>query len=329
MNDDETERALRDSLRMPALSAEAMQRIRRATEAEWRATLMQRPARRWAPAIAAALVVAVTLGAVGMVLKPWPGPGEPIGQLARAEAPGMVLDRDWFRPDVVVSVGADLRVGERFDARGASLVSLPAGGNLRIAPASKLDVIGRNSIRLAAGELYVDIPRGSETEDFTVITNSGEFHHVGTQFALAVIDGGTRLRVREGRVEWRAGEGQSTVGAGTEIFIDRDRNVTRRDIEPAGADWRWTEALAPDIDIEDQPLAEFLDWVSRETGRTLVVADEQTGTQIRNIRTHGDVRGLTPMQALTAVMSSTTLHFDVSADAIRVSLAGETPRPPG
>ncbi len=329
MNDDETERALRDSLRTPALSAEALQRIRRATEAEWRATLTPRPARHWAPAIAAAVVVAVALGAVGMRLKPWSEPGEPVGQLARAEAPGMVLEGGWLRPDQVVSTGADLRVGERFDARGASLVALPAGGNLRIAPASKLDVIARNSIRLAAGELYVDFPRGSESKDFTVVTNAGEFRHVGTQFALAVIDGGTRLRVREGRVEWRTGEDQSTVGAGPEIFIDRGRNVTRRDIEPAGADWTWTEALAPVIDIEDQPLAAFLDWVSRETGRKLVVADEQTHTQIRAIRTHGDVRGLTPMQALTAVTSSTTLHFDVSDDAIRVSLASENSRPPG
>jgi hypothetical protein len=129
-------------------------------------------------------------------------------------------------------------------------------------------------------------------------------------------------------VQWQAQDGESTVDAGTEVFIDRNRMVSRRDIRTSGADWAWTEELAPEVDIEDQPLEAFLDWVSRETGRTLVVADEQTRMQIATIRTHGDVRGLTPLQALTAVMSSTSLQLDLSADAIRVSFAsGTSPLP--
>lgn len=328
MIEDETDRALRDSLRTPALSAEALQRIRRATEAEWRATLAQRPARRWWPAVAASAVVAVALGAATVALAPWAQTGEPVGQLARAETPGIERVRD-FWPDVMLLDGAQLHGGQNFAVHGASLVSLPSGGNLRIAPGSKLEVLAANTIRLAAGELYVDIPRGARTDGPAVITDAGVFRHIGTQFALAVTDGQTRLRVREGRVQWRAADGESTVSAGTEILIGRNQQVTRRDIGPSGVEWAWTEALAPGIDIENQPLAAFLDWVSRETGRRLVIADEQTREQIAAIRTHGDVRGLTPMQALGAVMSSTSLHLDVTANAIRVSFAGETSPPPG
>jgi ferric-dicitrate binding protein FerR (iron transport regulator) len=328
MNEDEAERALRDSLRTPALSAEALRRIRKATEAEWRATIAQRPARHWWPAIAAAALVGIALGAVGVSLEPWKQSGPAAGQLARAQAPGVERVRGWW-PDEELTDGAQLHAGEDFAVHGASLVSLPAGGNLRIAPDSRIEVVAANSIRLSSGEMYVDIPRGAQTDGFTVITNAGTFRHVGTQFALAVVDGGTRLRVREGRVEWSAADGNSTVNAGTEVFIDRNHNVMRRDIDSAGAEWSWIEALAPAIDIEDQPLAAFLDWVARETGRQIVVDDEQTRAQIAAIRTHGNVRGLTPMQALEAVMSSTTLQLDVSADAIRVSFARETARPPG
>lgn len=328
MIEDEAERVLRDSLRTPALSAEALQRIRRATEAEWRATVAQRPARRWWPAIAAAAVVGIALGAAGVALEPWAKPGATVGQLARTQAPGVERIRSLL-PDEPVLEGAQLRAGQDFAVRGASLVSLPAGGNLRIAPNTKFDVLAANSIRLNSGEMYVDIPRGAQTDGFTVITDAGEFRHVGTQFALAIVDGGTRLRVREGRVQWSATGGDATVDGGTELFIDREHKVTRRDIEPIGTEWAWTESLAPAIDIEDRPLEAFLDWVARETGRKLVVADEQTRAQVAAIRTHGDVRGLTPMQALTAVMSSTTLQLDVSDDAIRVSFARETARPPG
>jgi ferric-dicitrate binding protein FerR (iron transport regulator) len=320
---------LRESLKTPALSAEALRRIRQATEAEWRATVSQRSARHWWPAIAAAVVVAVALGAAAVTLAPWAQTGPVAGQLARAQAPGVERIRAWW-PDELISDGARLRGGQEFAIHGASLVSLPAGGNLRIAAASKLEVLAADSIRLAAGEMYVDIPPDAQANGgFNVITDAGEFRHVGTQFAVAVIDGGTRLRVREGRVRWLAADGESTVPAGTEVFIDRDQKVTRRDIDASGPDWTWTETLAPAIDIEDRPLAAFLDWVSRETGRRLVVADEQTRTQIAAIRTHGDVGGLTPMQALTAVMASTSLRLDVTSDAIRVSFARETPPPPG
>ena len=47
--------------------------------------------------------------------------------------------------------------------------------------------------------------------------------------------------------------------------------------------------------------------------------------QIDSIRMHGSVHGLTPMQALKAVMASTSLRFDLPAGAIRVSFAGDPP----
>ena len=61
------------------------------------------------------------------------------------------------------------------------------------------------------------------------MTKAGEFRHEGTQFAVAIVEGQTRLRVREGRVLWRADGGDSTVDAGTEVIIDR---MARRRVDP-------------------------------------------------------------------------------------------------
>jgi hypothetical protein len=111
------------------------------------------------------------------------------------------------------------------------------------------------------------------------------------------------------------------VTAGTELLIDRSGEVSRREVAAMGDAWTWTEALAPDIDIENRPLSEFLDWFCRETGRRLVVSDEEVRGQLTTIRMHGSVRGMTAMQALSAVMAATSLRVDLPEGAIRVSLA--------
>src|SRR6185503_9267412 len=192
--------------------------------------------------------------------------------------------------DAKLNVGQEIRDGHDFASRGATLFALHGGGNLRFAPGSKFEVVAGNTVRLDRGEMYVDIPPGSRpSQSFVAITAAGEFRHVGTQFALAVVDGETRLRVREGSVQWQAADSESTVEAGTEVFIGRDQRVTRRTIESSGSYWAWTQSMAPAVDIENRPLSEFLDWVARETGRKLIIADDDTRRQIATIRMHGDV----------------------------------------
>jgi hypothetical protein len=333
-NQDEgaAEHALRDGLRAPTLSAEAMQRIRAAAQQEWRAAHpaepVRAPARRWL-SLAAAASVAVLAGVVGWnaFMANTADGGAVVGQLARFEAPGIV-ESHYLRRDSSLSEGSSLHAGQTLDVRGDSLITLTGGGNLRVARASSFEVVAANAVRLDRGELYVDIPPGSRSSDrFMVLTPAGEFRHVGTQFAVAIVNGMTRLRVREGSVLWHATEGDSTVNAGTEVVIDRNHTVTRRPIATTGREWAWAESLAPDFEIENRPLQEFLVWFSRETGRKLELADESARKQTATILMHGNVRGLTAMEALTAVMSATTLRFELPEGVIRVSSARESSTP--
>lgn len=321
------EEILRSNLRVPALSPEALARIRRATEAEWRAQTGGAPRRLWIPRAAAAAVAVLALGAAWQFWMRGAGDtdGASMAQLARADGAGIVEVRALWR-DAALGVGSELRSGSDFEARGGSLLKLHGGGNVRVAPNSTFEVLSANSVRLDRGEMYVDIPPGAHADaSFVAVTGAGEFRHLGTQFAIAVVNGTTRLRVREGQVQWHAPDGDSTLPAGTEVLIDRHMNVTRGAIESTGQQWAWTEAMTPEIDIDNRPLGEFLDWFARETGRRLVVADVTTQHQIDSIRMHGSVHGLTPMQALKAVMASTSLRFDLPAGAIRVSFAGDPP----
>jgi ferric-dicitrate binding protein FerR (iron transport regulator) len=324
------DRALKEGLRTPALSAEAMQRIRQAAQQEWRAAtqsvdsarVAHEPKRRWL-SLAAAASVAVLAGVVGwnVFLANPANDGAVVGQLARFEAPG-IAESHFLRRDTLLSQGAELHAGQALDVRGDALVQLAGGGNLRVARASAFEVLAANAVRLERGELYVDIPPGSRGSDrFMVVTPAGEFRHVGTQFAVAIVNGATRLRVREGTVLWRANEGDSTVSAGTEVVIDGNRTVTRRPINTAGREWVWTESMAPEFEIENRPVMEFLVWFSRETGRKLELADDEARKQAATILMHGNVHGLTAMEALSAVMAATTLRFELPEGAIRVSSA--------
>jgi len=291
--------------------------------------LAQPPRRRWF-ALAAAASVAALAGIVGwnVFLANPANDGAVVGQVARVEAPGMV-EAHFLRRDTVLAQGAALHAGQSLDVRGDSLVQLAGGGNLRLARATMFEVVAANAVKLERGELYVDIPPGSRDSDrFMVATPAGEFRHVGTQFAVAIVNGATRLRVREGSVLWHATEGDSTVTAGTEVVIDSQRKVTRRPIATAGREWAWTETLAPEFEIESRPVMEFLVWFSRETGRKLELADDEARKQTATILMHGNVRGLTAMEALSAVMAATTLRFELPEGAIRVSSArGSTSSP--
>jgi ferric-dicitrate binding protein FerR (iron transport regulator) len=317
--------ALREGLRSRGLSAEALQRIRQATEAEWRESAVQSqpvaPRRSsWVRFAAAASVLLLAgAGVIGVIAyNNRSDVGVWVATVERSEAPGIELQQI-LRADAPIPAGADLRVFARLEVRGDTLLKLAGGGNLRVARGSSFDIPDAHTVRLGSGELYVDIPPGSRgSEPFVVVTSAGRFQHLGTQFGVAIVGGKTRLRVREGSVLWHAAGGDQTVLAGTEVMMD-GREISRRAIPTAGRDWAWAETLAPEIDIESRPLQEFLTWFSRETGRKLVLTDDAARRQVAGILMHGNVRGLTAMEALSAVMAATTLHYELPEGAIRVS----------
>jgi hypothetical protein len=128
--------------------------------------------------------------------------------------------------------------------------------------------------------------------------------------------------VREGQVRLRRASGTESAGAGTELIVPESGPVARQAVSTHGRQWSWVEALAPEFEIEDRSLRDFLQWIARETGRELVIADDHARSVIERTQLHGSVRGLTPLEALGRVLRATSLRFDLHEDAIRVSSGG-------
>jgi FecR-like protein len=288
---DPIERALTDALRPKTLGPEALERIRANVQQEWRANVESTPkAARWGRwlAVAAALVL---VGLVAALYPRWQT--YPFGTVVRS--------------------GHVLKTGEVLEAREPTLIVLVDGGTLRVAADTVLELAGPTKGVLRHGQIYVDLPPGTHSKaPFQIETRVGTVEHVGTEFEVVSNDRFVRLRVREGRVRLR----DIPAEAGTELTALNDGTVTRSTISTHGGDWLWVAALAPDYEIEGKPLLGFLEWVSREVGRPIQFSDEHARAVAERTILHGSVRGREPLDALSSVLATTSLTYEIRGDAI-------------
>jgi hypothetical protein len=107
-------------------------------------------------------------------------------------------------------------------------------------------------------------------------------------------------------------------GAGEQLTISNDGSVERTSVTAYGEAWNWTLEAAPAIDIEGMPLSRFLAWASRETGREIAYATPAVEREAAGIVVHGSITGLTPPEALDAVLATTNVRAQVSGGSLVV-----------
>ena len=112
------ERVLREGLKANVLSPEALQRIRQATEQEWRAATRAPVRRTWRALAAVASIAVLAIGIGWVYLAPYLGTanGAILGEVTSFDAPGMIEARP-LRRDVALITGSMLRVGQALDVR--------------------------------------------------------------------------------------------------------------------------------------------------------------------------------------------------------------------
>ena len=130
---------------------------------------------------------------------------------------------------------------------------------------------------------------------------------------------GLTVRVREGVVAFNSGALRELANAAEELRVDSVGQVRRARIDRHGPGWAWVEALAPEFEITNHSVLEFLEWAARETGRPLEFTDETLRLEARSALLKGNTRGLTVTQAIDAVMSTTNLATQTTDDRILVT----------
>jgi ferric-dicitrate binding protein FerR (iron transport regulator) len=267
----------------------------------------------WRKRAALGTAAAAALVAAFLYVGGGPAPGVPTPLVARVEqVQGVVTTANGAR----LGAGSGVVAGTRLDSgEGQIGLRLAGGGSLRIAPRSRVVLVGGDEVELLAGALYFD-SEAQRTAEFAVVTDLGRIRDVGTQFLVRLGDEQLDVGVREGRVDVTRGAASDTAGAGERLVASQAANDLRRDSIPTfGGDWEWAERLAPPFDINGRTLGEFLAWFEAQTGRTVVFADAAVERAKRPAILSGSV-DLPPMQKLSAVLAVNDLTYVLEGERV-------------
>ena len=239
---------------------------------------------------------------------------------ARLEAGAVLVDNgplsrgDAIRPNMAVRTDggrrATLRLGNGAELRldADSAVRFPAGA-------------AAGTVALDRGALFVNTgSTAAGRRSVEIRTAAGVASDIGTSFEVRVIGDTTRVRVRDGIVQLvRAGGNVAVHNAerGVELLATRT-GVARRDVGTSGPEWNWIALAAPPLDVDGKTLSVFLDWVTREGGWTIRFANEALRRSASSIVLRGSIDGLTPEQALEAILPTCVLTHRIANGTVTI-----------
>jgi ferric-dicitrate binding protein FerR (iron transport regulator) len=243
----------------------------------------------------------------------------------------LTIQRDVSVPASVATVSVSVAKVERVEgeatqrgdlvetgADGRMAVRLTNGASLRFDRTSRARLVSPDRVALETGAVYVD--SGPDSAALAIETPLGLVRNVGTQFEIRTDELSLRVRVRSGVVEVHRGAEVSSTRSGTELTLRHGHTATRP-AAPYGQDWAWVESLAPAFDIEGRSLADFLAYVCREQGWTLVYADPDLARAAPRIMLHGSTAGLKPSDALVVVLTTSALTHTLANGELWVARA--------
>jgi ferric-dicitrate binding protein FerR (iron transport regulator) len=303
----------------PAIEQAAREHLRR----EWRAIVAERrDSRRRTTVFAMAASVAAAVVGLWLVASQNGAGAGPVGTLTIAR--GDVQLRDgWLQGWERAAAGRALEAGQSLEtgANGRASIALPGLASVRLDHGTRVHLTAADRLVIERGTLYVDagLDRPGDTR-FLVETPAGVVRHVGTQYEVRIKGPDVRLRVREGRVEWRSRTGTVERGqAGEQLTISANGDVAREASPGYGETWDWIGSTTPAMDIEGRPLAQFLSWAGRELGREVVFTTPDVQREAASIVVHGSIAGLAPREALDAVLATTSVRGTIDEGRIVVS----------
>ena len=313
ITDEDVERLVRQAGARPVATEQAEARVKATVEARWLEAASPRPRRVPVWALAAAAAIVLALLTVGIVSRQNVLPGG--GDLMIARVESRVGSGHLAGKAAPLDVGTGLLAGSVLETEAGGRLALRTadGYSVRIDVSSAVGLPSSGLLILDRGAVYVESAPG-EREPLIVRTPQGDVVDIGTQYEVRLEGSTVRVQVREGQIELRHDDRSYRADAGVALTLDASGEVSRRSIPPHGPLWDWVLAVSPPLDIEGRPLREFLDWVARESGRTVVYADAALAAGSGEILLSGTIEGLTPDEALAAVLPTCDLvhRFDGS-----------------
>jgi ferric-dicitrate binding protein FerR (iron transport regulator) len=303
---------------------DAEQAARAALHAQWRdLTARRRRRRRYWPLAAAASVVVAT----GFALLTLRGTEttSPAVTLATVETVvGGVLVEGADGSEAVPLAGSPhLMSGGTVRTRSDAGLGLRwrDGSSVRLDRNTVARLTAAGEVRLETGRVYVDAEDSSDAGAPVVATPAGRVRHLGTQYMTAVNAAATTVSVRRGRVRLDGPGAIEEAGAGEQLQVDSSGAARVQAISTYGNLWLWTQATAPGFDAEGRSVADFLDWVSRESGHPIAFASPSVRQSAQSTRLRGRI-DLDPMTALPGILEASDLAYDIRDGSLYIRRTG-------
>lgn len=295
--------------------------VRAAFHRDWRDALNARRVRRTQRQLLVASLVSAAIGLTWVGLRSVDQ--SPVATLVASRGAVHITSA----ADRSIMAGDALPPGTHVQTDAGAMVLLQAGTvSIRVGPATHVDLERSDRLRLSQGKLYVDSGPRPAHDTLQIATFFGNVSHLGTQYQVQVVPGQFMLTsVREGQVsvDMTGRSRASIVESGQGLRISQAGEISPINVSPYDTSWNWVNGLVPDFSIDGRSFAAFLDWYARETGRTLVFVPPANRAGADRATLNGSIAGLTPEQALDAVVPTTRFQCDVSRPGqVRISLSG-------
>lgn len=198
------------------------------------------------------------------------------------------------------------------------------GGSLRIDENTMVVFEAVNQIYLYYGRVYFDSEQGPLSSrptirgavELSIRTDHGVLRHLGTQYMAQVGADALVISVRAGMVSID-GNVIARASAGQQFAISASGSLSISDTNGID-DWEWVENATPAVNLNGRFVAEALEWVSRESGRTISYASEGAEMLAKQAQLRGDME-LPPTRALEIFMMTVDLNARIEGEVIVVS----------
>jgi ferric-dicitrate binding protein FerR (iron transport regulator) len=297
-----------------AVPSERAARVKAAVHAEWRRRTRARSQR---------ITIGWSLGALATAALVLVGVRLAVRDNATVTSPQPVIATvETVSGPVFFRIGDGIRAGSALDttAGGRAALRLAGGAAVRVDSGTRLQFASETTLVLDRGAVYIDSDDAADPGHLEVRTRLGVARDVGTRFEVRVDGVAVRVRVRDGLVQLTRGQQSHDAKPGEELTLDEGGSVGRRTVPAFGADWAWVAALARPFELEGRLLREFLDWICEENGWQLRFADGASERRAATTILHGSIEGLTPEEALAAVMPTTGVENQLKDGILSIRL---------
>ncbi len=306
---------------VPPAADEAI--VREAVHAEWREVAGGRVRRRRITSFALAASVLIAVIATFNLVR------DPAGDITLHQM--AVVEKQFGQISLNSQVAyagqlASIEGGDVVETGSESGLALGwhGGGSLRLDQNTVLEFESANRVYLSEGRVYFDSVTGPLSSrpvnaiggNLAIRTDHGVVRHLGTQYMTQVADDELVISVREGTVSID-GNVKARASAGQQFAITASGQLSINDTNGID-DWEWIENSTPAVNLDGRFVSEALEWVSRETGRSIQYASVEAESLARKEKLRGDY-DMRPSRALELFIQTVDLDARIEGEVIVIS----------